>query len=49
MRMMNKANLDKLFSDVYGINLYWWQRVALKMMWRYECTKEAVKQWIWLH
>ncbi len=23
-------------SDVYGIKLYWWQRIALKIMWRYK-------------
>ncbi len=36
-------------SDVYGIKLYWWQRMALRMMWRYERAKEVVKRWIWLH
>ena len=35
---------DKLLSYVYGIKLYWWQRMVLKMMYRHECAKEAIKR-----
>lgn len=44
-----RRHFDKWCEDAYGIKLYWWQRVALKMMWRYERAEEAVKRWIWLH
>lgn len=40
---------DKIFNDLCGIKLYWYQRLMLYMMWRYERTKEDVKRWIWLH
>lgn len=40
---------DKIFIDAYGIKLYWYQRLMLRMMWRYERVKEDVKRWIWLH
>lgn len=40
-------HFDKWCEDVCGIKLYWWQRMALKMMWRYERAKEAVRRcWI---
>ena len=41
-------NLDKFFKNVYGIKLHWYQLMALRMMWRYECIKEVAKRWIWL-
>ena len=43
-----RRHFDKWCEDVYDIKLYWWQRVALKMMYRYECVKEAVRRcWIY--
>ena len=39
---------DKIFNDLCGIKLYWYQRLMLRMMWQYERAKEAVKQcWIY--
>lgn len=48
-RLDTGAQFIAYYSDVYGIKLYWWQRIALKMMWGYERAKGAVKWWMWLH
>lgn len=39
-------NPDKFVKNVYGIKLHWYQLMALRMMWRYECAKETVKRWM---
>jgi len=41
-------HFDKWCENVYGIKLYWWQCVVLRMMYRYECAKETVRRcWIY--
>lgn len=39
-------NPDKIFKDVWGVKLHWYQLMALRMMWRYERAKETVKRWM---